>query len=127
MASEKPKTNKKYIINLLVLVIITIGTLILLLKDDFNEVVDTVLRADLWYIFLIIMAMVIYYLIEGLALTIFAKLYRRSFKFYKGVLNGMIGTFFSGITPSASGGQFAQAYAFKNRELKYLTQQVYCS
>lgn len=118
MASEKPKTNKKYIINLLVLVIITIGTLILLLKDDFNEVVDTVLRADLWYIFLIIMAMVIYYLIEGLALTIFAKLYRRSFKFYKGVLNGMIGTFFSGITPSASGGQFAQAYAFKKQGIK---------
>lgn len=118
MANEKPKTNRKYIINIFILIIFTVGTLVLLLKDDFDEVVDTVLKANGWYILLVVVAMMLYYLLEGVILTIFAKLYKRSYKFFKGVLNGMIGTFFSGITPSASGGQFAQAYAFGKQGIK---------
>jgi uncharacterized protein (TIRG00374 family) len=58
------------------------------------------------------------YLIEGTVLAIFARSYKRKYRNYQGVLNGLIGSFFSSITPFASGGQFVQAFTFTKQGIK---------
>jgi hypothetical protein len=118
MDKQKQKTNRKYFINIALLIIFTAGTLFLLLKDDFASVVSTISQANVWYLLVIVVLMAAYFFLEGCTLTIFAKIYKRSYSLIKGILNGMIGVFFSGITPSASGGQFAQAYTFGKQGIK---------
>ena len=49
---------------------------------------------------------------------ILTRMYKRKYPYVKAILNTMIGTFFSNITPSSSGGQFAQAYTFSKQGVK---------
>ena len=59
--------------------------------------------------------MFMYYVFDGLATMIFARLYKKDFTLKEGFVNGLVGTLFSGLTPSSSGGQFAQVFVFNNQ------------
>lgn len=118
MKGKISKQQWKYIFNVSVLVLVTITAFAFILKDNPKEVFRILGKCDIKYLLMGIGAMIIVYLVEGLILTIFARLYKRDYPYYKGVLNGLIGVFFSGITPSNSGGQFAQAYTFSKQKIK---------
>ena len=61
----------------------------------------------------------IYVMILGQIIMIFARRYKKDYTYRQGLSNALVGTFFSGITPSATGGQFGQAYVFKKQGIKY--------
>ena len=109
------KPNKKYIIN--IILILSLGTLVIYLtmKDDLKASLNVLMNASpIWIIFSIFL-MVIYYILDGINLYIFGKLYKKDYSFKQGFKNAISGTFFNGITPFSSGGQFAQVYIF-NRQ-----------
>lgn len=118
MKGKISKQQWKYIFNISILVLVTITAFAFILKDNPKEIFKMLSRCDIKYLFISIGIMILVYLTEGLILTIFARLYRRDYPYYKGVLNCLIGVFFSGITPSNSGGQFAQAYTFSKQKIK---------
>lgn len=121
MAKTKKKINKqlkKYIINISIMVIVSAVTIFFMLKDDPMQVINSLANCNAWYLILSILIMLGFYLVEALILTVLARMYKRNYKYRKGFLNGMIGAFFSGITPSNSGGQFAQAYTFSKQGVK---------
>ncbi|QGU95886.1 flippase-like domain-containing protein [Clostridium bovifaecis] len=62
------------------------------------------------WIFLAVIFMLLYWIIESTTLHIFAVLVQSEYKFYKSFKTTMIGQFFSAITPFSSGGQPAQIY-----------------
>ena len=57
------------------------------------------------------------YILDGLCLMILTREYKRDYSFKEALQNTMVGSFFCSITPSASGGQFAQAYCFSKTKV----------
>lgn len=112
------KQGRKYAINITVMVVVTAVAFYFILKDNPGQVIRNLSNCDLKYIFIALGIMLGFYLVESLILTVLAKMYKRNYRFHKGFLNCMIGAFFSGITPSNSGGQFVQAYTFSKQGIK---------
>lgn len=54
----------------------------------------------------------------GFVYYVLGRKYTENYTPGKGMLVAFIGSFFSGITPSSTGGQFVQAYIMKNKESK---------
>ena len=117
---QKSNASKKYKINLLIIFFVAIGfTLVTLLTDDnLNSVLLAFSQANLWMILVIFLVMVVITLLEGIILFILARLYTTRYNLSKSINNYFIGVFFSHITPSGTGGQFAQAYTFSKQGIE---------
>ena len=112
------KNAKKYLIYIGILLVVTILAVYFVMKQDPKAVLDVILSCDVSWLLVSILVVIFYFVVEGVILMILARMYRRKYPFYKGLLNTFIGTFFSNITPSSSGGQFAQAYTFSKQGVK---------
>ena len=112
-----PKKPKKYWVNILVIFIIAIGFTALTLLNDANlsAVIEAFSNANLWVLVLIFAVFLIVILIESTTLYIMARLYTTHYSIPKAATNFFVGMFFTHITPSGTGGQFAQAYTFKRQ------------
>ncbi len=115
---EKKKKNKKTIFMIVLMVAVTALALYYILKDDPIQTLQSLMQAKVGYILLMILIVIITFCIEGVVLTILSKLYYKKYRVYQGILNGMVGSFFSCITPFSSGGQFAQVYTFSRQGIK---------
>lgn len=109
------KQVKKYILNIILLIVITGLALFFVLKDDAETIFNTLKTANLAYVGICVGISFVGFLINALILVLLTRIYKSDYKYSKGFLNDMIGRFFSGITPSASGGQISQAYTFKKQ------------
>lgn len=114
------KKSKKYTLNILIILIVAFGftAFTLLTDDNLSLVIDAFSQADFVVIGLIFLIMGIVIFIESTILFILARLYTTRYSIAKGIGNYFIGAFFSHITPSSSGGQFAQAYTFKQQGIE---------
>lgn len=112
-----PSANKKYRLNLLIIFLVAIGfTAITLLTDDnLNAVMNAFSQAKLGMILVILGVMALNVFFEAVILFILARLYTTRYNLKRALNNYFIGVFFSHITPSGTGGQFAQAYAFSKQ------------
>jgi hypothetical protein len=115
--SNKPSSRKKYQINLFIIFFVAVGfTAFTLLTDgNFDAVIQAFSQANLWVIALILIVMATNIFFEAIILFILARLYTTRYSIKRALNNFFIGAFFSHITPSSSGGQFAQAYAFSRQ------------
>ncbi len=114
---NKPSSTKKYQINLFIIFIVAFGfTAFTLFTDgNLNAVIQAFSEANLWVIALILLVMATNIFFEAVILFILARLYTTRYSIKRALNNYFIGAFFSHITPSSSGGQFAQAYAFSRQ------------
>lgn len=114
---KQKKKNNRYAINIIVILLITFGYTIVSLWNDFPSVLEVFQsnNTDYRVIPLILFIVVLKFLVEGLILYIFARLYTPSYKYHRGVANAFVGQFYSDITPSSTGGQFAQVKTFANQ------------
>ena len=94
---------------------LTVIALWFALKDNYQEVL-TLISGLKWYWLIIILSWgMLYSCVVGKILSILRQEKIKSYTTVQGIQNGLVGSFFSGITPSSTGGQFAQAYIFKNK------------
>ena len=116
----KKNPSRKYKINLLIIFLVAIGfTLFTLLTDDnLDSVIAAFSQANVWMIAVIIFVMFLNIFFEGIILFILARLYTTRYNLGKSINNYFIGIFFSHITPSSTGGQFAQAYVFNKQGIE---------
>ena len=112
------QVSKKYLFNLLLIVLLTLFALWFALKDDYQQVLDVLSGVSLLTLVIIILVSLLYNVMVGGVLTLLAREYKKDYKLREGIVNGFVGSFFSGITPSASGGQFGQVYVFKKQGIK---------
>jgi len=120
LTSKKPNPSKKYKYNLIILFFVAFGFTAFTLFTDGNleAVIQAFSQANLWVILLIFGVMALNIFFEGIILFILARLYTTRYNLKKALNVFFIGAFFSHITPSASGGQFAQAYAFNKQGIE---------
>ena len=109
---------KKYLINLAIIVIIGGASIYISIGNQFQSTIESLRHCHLKWLFIVFILMGIYYLINALNLTIFARVYKKDYKLSQGIVNSMAGIFFNGVTPMASGGQFYQVYAFNKQGIK---------
>lgn len=109
------KETKKYLISILLLIGLTAFALWFTLKDNSEQVFEILSGLSGITIVLILGCCVLYYLFIALSLYVITKEKYPHYKFRWALSNAYIGGFFSGITPSASGGQVAQVYIYKKQ------------
>ena len=109
------KTKKSYILNIALIFVISGISLYLSVGSEVSTVFTTITTAHPFWLFILCFIMFMYYVFDGLATMIFARLYKKDFTLKEGFVNGLVGTLFSGLTPSSSGGQFAQVFVFNNQ------------
>lgn len=110
---------KKNAMNLLLIVLFTAIVLYFALKDHFSKVCELILGMHPLWLMIILLWGVAYACVVGWILSVFGKKYNPKYSIAQGIGNGFVGIFFSGITPSATGGQFAQAYIFRKQGIRY--------
>ena len=109
---------KSYALNFLIIIGLTFAALWFALKDNYQEVMALITNLKWYWLFIILCWGFLYSCVVGKILSIFARKNKKDYTVLQGIQNGLVGSFFSGITPSSTGGQFAQAYIFKKQGIR---------
>ena len=112
------KKIRNYILNIFLIVALTGCVLFLTLRDNFSEIIDILFQVRLGWILFILIAAVFYQCVIGWILTQLTRISNPGYKLRYGIENALVASFFHGVTPSASGGQFAQVYVFKKQGVR---------
>lgn len=113
------KLFKSYAFNISLIIGLSIFVLWLSLKNDYQQMIELLTNINRSYLLLILFMSLLVQLLTGLILT---KLIRKSnskYSYFNGIICGFVGSFFSGITPSSTGGQMAQVYVLKKQKVDY--------
>ena len=112
------KKDLKNKVNILTLVLITILVLYISLKDNFGEVVKGFTKLNIFWIIIALIFTIGYYFFRSLSLYNCASKFKKNVSFKEIIRMVYITQFFDGITPSSSGGQPYQIYAFNKQNIK---------
>lgn len=105
------KKNKiKYIFNFLLIAIVLSIVLYFSLKDNYQEIISTILKMNYIWIFVAILALIIYRLCASLGHYYIIKSNNRKVSYLKCFQINLMILFFHGITPFAGGGQPMEIY-----------------
>ena len=112
------KSSKKYIWNFLLIIGFTVLVLWFTLKDDYQEMMNQISRVSWYWLMIILCWGLLYNCIIAWIYKTFGRKYKANYSNVEALENAFIGTFFSGVTPSATGGQFGQMYIMKKQGIK---------
>ncbi len=112
------KKKRQNIINIAAIFVCSFLVIFLLIYKDFWNIVQTISTAKWIFLVIAVAVQCISSLCDGLSTMILSRRYRRDYTYKEGLINSMIGLFFCFITPSATGGQFAQIYVFNKQGIK---------
>ena len=101
---------RKYLLNFLFILLFAIVAIYFSIKDEYSEIVDLITNINQYSILIVFVIALIPFIIEGYILQLLSNIYKKDFNVKQGIQNAFIGGFISGITPLASGGQFAQVF-----------------
>ena len=117
---EEPKKKNgviKYTIYIILVVVITIAAIVISMLGRFEEVFTLLAGANLTWLLISLGVMFASVLLRAFILFVFARLYSREYYFHQALAVESIGTFYSAVTPGASGGQVMEAYTFQKQGL----------
>ncbi len=111
--------KNNYFINIFFILLITLCSLWLALKDNYQEIFISFQKLRLPFLFIILLWGVLFTAVWGLVYYVIGKKYKKDYKILSGLVVSFVGAFFAGITPSSTGGQFFQAYIMEKQGIKY--------
>lgn len=111
MEENKIKKIKKMIRNFILFILLIILTFYIVLKDqDITQIFNLMKNVKYQYILIAVICMCIYVISEAINIRRTLKALNEKITFINSIKYALIGFFFSGITPAASGGQPMQIY-----------------
>lgn len=130
-AKKKKSGKRKYIFSISIVLVLTVVSLFLSLynagtgdalgdrlSSGANQIIGAIKGCNVGYTFLMFGMVLLGYLLDGLIILVFCRLYTRRYAFHQGFANSMIGAFYSAVTPGASGGQAMQVYTMKQQGIE---------
>lgn len=111
--------NKKYFWNIVIIVAVTVIAMYFALKDNFKDIVDTIAKMNVFSLLFILAWGMGINIVIGVGYQLLGGVYKKGYSLKEGVIVAFVGTFFAGITPSSTGGQFGQAYVLKKQGISY--------
>jgi uncharacterized protein (TIRG00374 family) len=122
---KKKKGKWKYFLSIGIVLVLTAISLIFSLISAGGNIVDgakiiwdALKDANIYWLIGILGISLFAYVIDGIIILVFARLYTRHYKFHQGFANTLIGAFYSAVTPGASGGQVMQVYTMKKQGIE---------
>lgn len=105
------KRTRKTIRNAIIFIMLIILTFYIILKDqNTDEIFEIIGTVKLQYVLIAVICMSIYVICEAINIGRTLKALNEKTSFFNNIKYALIGFFFSGITPAASGGQPMQIY-----------------
>jgi len=112
------KKKRKNLINIISLFICSIVVIVILLKNDVVSVFNEIKNARWIFIFIAIVCQLLMPFIDGCILMTLSRRFRKDYTYKEGLTNELIGLLFCFITPSATGGQFAQVTVYNKQRIE---------
>lgn len=109
---------KKYKLNILILILVSIIIMYLIMKDNFYDIVNYLFNSDLKYLFLGLLLMVLNVLFQSFSIRLYLREIKKDYKFKDSFILMSSALFFNAITPFSSGGQPFQMYLLKKQGIK---------
>ena len=109
---------KKYKINIIILICVSLLIMFLIMKDDFNEIMNNLINANVLYLFLALIFMVLSVLFQSFSMHLYLKELDKNYKFKDTFILMFSALFFNAITPFSSGGQPFQVYLLNKQGIK---------
>lgn len=112
----KDQAKKKFYIALIILV--TIGVLYFSLKDNFNEIIGQIIKADIKWLLVGILLVFGYWFLKSNVLYETTKKMKPEFTFKEAFKMTLVTQLVNALTPFSSGGQPYQVFALKKAGVK---------
>ena len=104
------KKKSNFIINILIILVVLVIVLYFSLKDDYNEIMNSIFNMDLKWFIISVLLFCLYRFLVGLSVYKLALVNDEKIPMLKGVQISFIIPFFHGVTPFAGGGQPMEVY-----------------
>lgn len=104
------KLFKNPIVNLLLILGLSALALYLTMRDDFSNVLAAILNVKPRYYFLLGGWVLGHQVVMGYILTRVTRSIKPKYSYFQGLVNSISTSFFNGISPGATGGQFSLLY-----------------
>ncbi len=114
--SKKTKSTLKNALNIILFVLLTFLALIYVLKDDPKTTFSLLSQANFFPLLIAIFIVISANLLEGISITVLAKIYNPDYHYYQGLINAQIGAFVGCINKTSA--NFIQAYTFTKQDIK---------
>lgn len=102
--------KNKNILNFIIIVIITGVVLYFSLKDNFVQIVDTIVNMNIIYVIFAVICYILYVFLKSIVNTMITKNFNKDYNLKKSFRMGIETNFFHAITPFSSGGQPYEIY-----------------
>ena len=109
---------KKFRVNIIILVCVSLFIMYLIMKDNFNEIVNNLLNANILYLILALILMVLSVLFQSFSMHLYLREIDPNYKFKNTFILMFSALFFNAITPFSSGGQPFQVYLLNKQGIK---------
>lgn len=113
----KKHPRLKNLISIFILFLLTIIVLFFSLKDDFNNIVSTILSTNIILLVIAFLFVMLYWFFKSLVLYNFTRKFEKKYSLKSAFRTQSITQFFNAVTPFSSGGQPFQIYTLKKRGL----------
>ena len=105
------KNKKKYVLLFFVFIIIIFFTLSSIFDhNSLDSIIKNIRKINIIYILICLSIISIYFLLQGIYMKSILKALKKKISLKKGVFYSLVEFYFSGITPSSTGGQPVQLY-----------------
>ena len=100
-------------------ILITLAVLIIfgIINDEVKSFFGIITQIDTFYIFITVLVVLVFLFFEGLVIHYLLRTQKTNVTLWDSIKIGMIGLYYSFITPSSTGGQPAQAAYLKRRNI----------
>ena len=109
---------KKFKTNIIILICVSLLIMFLIMKDDFNEIMDNLINDNIFYLLLALILMVLSVLFQSFSMHLYLKDINKAYKFRDTFILMFSALFFNAITPFSSGGQPFQVYLLNKQGIK---------
>lgn len=109
---------KKYKTNIIILILISVLIMYLIMKDDFNNIIDAIKNVDVKFLLIALILMTLYIFFQSMSLHLYLKSIKKDYKLKDTFILMCSAQFFNAITPFSSGGQPFQMYLLKKQGIK---------
>lgn len=118
------KNIKKYILNVAIILLVGGLSIYFSIGNQLEGTIESLSHCHLGWLLVVVILMLIFYLINAMNLTLFARVYKEDYCLKQGIVNAMAGIFFNGITPWHLEDNFIKFMLLINKELKQLILRV---
>ena len=112
---KKKRGLTKFFVYLAIIIVLTGVALFLSLKDNYDAVTHTLKKIDIGYLFIMLGIVLFSYVLDGLAIFLFSRLYTHKYKVHQGIATSFVGAFYTSVSPSKSAGQVMEVYTMNKQ------------